>query len=281
MYPRITVVTPSYNQAQFLEQTILSVIGQQYPNLEYIILDGGSKDGSVEIIKKYEQHLKYWESAPDGGQAAAINKGFDMATGEILGWLNSDDMYMPGALHTVAKLLDKTSTNRVIFGNCLHFEEENTRKTRGSDVVEDHQYIELRLADYIIQPSSFWTKKTFEDIGPLDTSLNYVFDWDWYIRAQQKGTDFLPVTPFLSMYRKHNAHKTGTGGEGRFNEVVQIYNRYNSEQELRALKKAHKMKRMKKGNKILNRLLANKRLMYRLFFSELPSFKHFTSIFPR
>ena len=103
---KITIVTPSYNQGRFLEQTILSVVGQQYPNLEYIIMDGGSTDNSVEIIKKYESHLAHWESEKDSGQAHALNKGFALATGTIFGWLNSDDYYLPGTLSFVAEQLD-------------------------------------------------------------------------------------------------------------------------------------------------------------------------------
>src|SRR5215831_1246876 len=105
--PRISVITPSFNQQRFIEQTIRSVLLQKYPNLEYIIIDGGSTDGSIDIIKKYEPHLTYWESQRDRGQSHAINKGFARATGEILCWLNSDDYYLSGALHTVAKALSR------------------------------------------------------------------------------------------------------------------------------------------------------------------------------
>jgi len=279
MLPKISIITPSYNQGQFLEQTILSVLGQSYPNLEYIILDGGSTDDSVEIIKKYDKHLSHWESNADGGQANAINKGFGMATGDILGWLNSDDMYLPGALFAAAKALDNGVNNRIIFGNCLHFEQENPRNVRGSNVVLDHKVLELRLADYVIQPSSFWTKKTFENVGPLDTSLNYTFDWDWFIRAQQKAVEFLPIPAFLSIYRLHSAHKTGTGGDIRLAEIDAVYGRYNTFQELRALKKIRKLKMIENNNKLIKRFFPKKRLLYFLFFPKLNSFKQFISIY--
>jgi glycosyltransferase involved in cell wall biosynthesis len=281
MQPKITIVTPSYNQAQFLEQTILSVIGQHYPNLEYIVLDGGSTDGSVEIIKKYERHLAHWESGRDGGQASAINKGFAMATGEIIGWLNSDDMYMPGALMAAAREFKNPAAHQIIFGNCLHFDEQKPRSARGSNVVEDHKFVELRLADYIIQPSSFWAKKTFDMVGPLDTSLNYVFDWEWYIRAQRQGVKLTPVPTFLSLYRKHDAHKTGTGGDSRLNEIMEVYTRYNTAPEKKALEKIFTLKRWQRRNRVLKRLLNNKRLLYFLYFSELDSVKHLVSMWPR
>jgi len=222
--PRITVVTPSFNQAPFLRDTIESILGQGYPDLEYIIMDGGSTDGSVEIIKEYERHLAYWCSAPDGGQSGAINAGFARSTGAILAWLNSDDYYLPGTLRTVAQNLD-TSRPELFLGNCLHFNEGDP-KIRGSDVALRHQQLRLATVDYIIQPSSFWTRCAWEQVGPLDSHFHYVFDWDWYIRAIQAGSEIKTTPRYLSGYRFHSSHKSGAGGEKRDREIRAIYAKY-------------------------------------------------------
>lgn len=223
-YPKITVVTPSYNQAQYLEETILSVIGQHYPNLEYIIMDGGSTDNSVEVIKKYEKHLTYWVSEKDGGQGNAINKGFAKATGDILAWLNSDDLYLPGILHFVASNLD-TSKSELLLGNCFHFR-EGLPDTWGSNVTREHATLDLLQRDYLIQPSTFWTRRAWLETGPLDETLNFAFDWDWFIRAKNAGVHFKPDNKYLSLYRFHGSHKTSTGGEARRDENALVSRKY-------------------------------------------------------
>jgi glycosyltransferase involved in cell wall biosynthesis len=223
-YPRITVVTPSFNQAQFLEETILSVIGQHYPNLEYIIMDGGSTDNSVQIIKKYEQYLAYWVSKKDGGQANAINEGFVRSTGDILGWVNSDDLYLPGILHFVAANLD-ASKSELLMGNCFHFR-EGLPDCWGSNITNEHATVDLVKRDYVIQPSTFWTRKARLDTGPLNETLNFVFDWDWFIRAQRARVNFKPHNKYLSLYRFHGSHKTSTGGERRRDEKQLVTKKY-------------------------------------------------------
>jgi glycosyltransferase involved in cell wall biosynthesis len=226
-YPKITVVTPSFNQGQFLEETILSVIGQHYPNLEYIVMDGGSTDNSVEVIKKYQKHFTYWVSEKDKGQSDAINRGFDRATGDILCWVNSDDMLMPGVLLHIASLLD-TSRAEIICGNCVHIQ-EGTNWVWGSRVDEDKEKFRLSDIAYIIQPASFWTRKAWEVTGRLDDSMYYAFDWEWQIRAHAKGAEFIYTKKNLAIYRVHADHKTGNPGTKRKKEVLEIYRLHNGE----------------------------------------------------
>jgi len=237
--PKITVVTPSYNQAQFLEQTILSVIGQNYPNLEYILMDGGSNDGSIEIIKKYEQHFTYWQSQKDNGQGAAINAGFEKSTGDILCWLNSDDMYMPGILLKIGSIFSNITDPAIVFGNCLHLYEHHS-KARGSDVERDSKHLLLELCDYIIQPSTFWNKQAWQKNGNLNESFHYVFDWEWFIRAKRADIKFSALNEYLSVYRIHEAHKTGSGGEKRSEELAKIYSMYSGERMEKAFVKWNK-----------------------------------------
>jgi len=234
--PKISVITPSFNQGQFIEQTILSVISQGYANLEFIIMDGGSSDNTVEIIKKYEDKITYWQSKKDNGQAAAINEGFARATGDILCWLNSDDMYFPGVLNKIVSSFSSNDNEELVFGNCIHFNNQN-RKIRGSDVKYSHKEYKLSLCDYIIQPSSFFTRAAWLKTGILNETLYFTFDWDWFIRAEKAGVLLIPIQEYISLYRIHDAHKSGAGGTKRAEELKQIANRYNDQRLAKAFSK--------------------------------------------
>jgi glycosyltransferase involved in cell wall biosynthesis len=229
-FPKISIVTPSYNQAHFLEETILSILGQRYPNLELLIMDGGSTDNSVDVIRKYENEITYWVSEKDNGQAAAINSGFRKATGDILMWINSDDMLMPGALSFVAEIV-RDKGNKVFIGDCLHFRKQpgGPLDAWGSDIANDSKKLDLSTFDYVIQPSSFWTRSVWETTGSLNEALHYAFDWEWFLRCQSNGIAFEYVDKCLSMYRYHEAHKSSGGGEQRRAELLNIYRRFNPE----------------------------------------------------
>jgi glycosyltransferase involved in cell wall biosynthesis len=225
--PKISIVTPSYNQGAFLEETILSVLNQNYPALEYIIMDGGSTDNSTEVIKKYETRLTHWVSEKDGGQSNAINKGFDKTSGDILLWLNSDDMLMPNALQLMADTVMHDHPTGIFFGNCIHFKYEETGLTAiGSDVVKKHATSSLENVDYIIQPSSFWTRDVWQTVGKLREDIHFGFDWEWFLRAARLNISFHPLNNCISLYRFHDAHKTGTGGGKRREELYKIYEEF-------------------------------------------------------
>lgn len=222
-FPSISVIIPSFNQGQYIEQTIASILGQNYPNLELIIIDGGSTDNTHSIIQKYISSINYYVSEPDNGQAHAINKGFRLAKGDVLAWLNSDDMYLPCTFLKVINILKCQEKPALVYGGCLHFK-EGTQQTFGSlPPLFDADL--LKYYDYISQPSTFWSRSLWKEVGELNESYNYVLDWDWFIRAS-KICKFVPLSEYLSIYRFHNSHKTGTGGLSRSKEILQVVEEY-------------------------------------------------------
>jgi glycosyltransferase involved in cell wall biosynthesis len=184
VYPKITLVTCSYNQGQFLEDTIQSVLNQRYPNLEYMVIDGGSKDNSVEIIRRYERQLAYWISEPDSGQSDALCKGFDRGTGEIFGWLCSDDLLEPGALLEVGRLFADNPEMDVVFGDTT-FIDAKSNVTRRYKVFPFHRWLLLNTANYIPQPSTFWRAKLYRQVGGLDRSRHVCMDPEMFLRFSE------------------------------------------------------------------------------------------------
>ncbi len=207
-WPRITVVTPTFNQGPFIEETIRSVLLQGHPNLEYIIMDGGSTDQTVDIIKKYERWLAYWVSEKDRGQAHAINKGWARATGDILAWINSDDWYLPGALQTVSEHFFTKPQSMWIAGvvenshspkNVLkHFLPRPTSLTQC-----------LGRSNYgFHQPGMFWRRNLVEAVGPLDETLHFCFDHDFFIRTLQRQVEQECLPAHLAGFRLHPDSKS-------------------------------------------------------------------------
>jgi len=228
--PRITVVTPSYNQAAFVEATMLSVLGQRYPNLEYFVYDGGSTDDSAAIIQRYESELAGWVSARDEGQSDAINRAFERSTGDILCWLNSDDLHWPHTLREVARCLaGRTDQPIVVSGGCVIFHEGENRG--GIVAPANHDPERLKRCDYLVQPSTFWTRAAWSQVGKLDQSLHYAFDWDWFLRALPICR-FETVPAILSSYRIHSQHKSSGGSGKRRREIEGVLTRMGQAQHL-------------------------------------------------
>jgi len=223
-YPRISIITPSYNQARFLESTILSVLNQNYPNLEYIIIDGGSTDGSADIIKKYEKYLAYWVSEPDKGQADALNKGFRMATGEIFGWLNSDDKYYPGTIRVIVSFFAKNHDVGLVYG-ARHEIDNNGNFLRMVKAIPFNYNMFLYGGCYITQPSTFFRKKVWEKIGEFDIELHYAMDYDYWVRIAQKFK-VMNLNIVLSEFRVHQDSKSQRLQNIRDNDVRKIRERY-------------------------------------------------------
>ncbi len=207
-WPKISIVTPSYNQGQFLERTILSVLNQNYPNLEYIIIDGGSTDGSVEIIKKYEKYLIYWVSELDRGQAHAINKGFKVATGELVGWQNSDDIYLPSAFYKIARKFYENPDADLVFGNKYAIDENE-------NIIRDMRYVSFNRKSLLYEGSAlsnqtaFWKKELTDKVGVLDENFKFCMDYDFWVKAA-KNSEFLLLRDYLGCFRNHKDSKTST-----------------------------------------------------------------------
>jgi glycosyltransferase involved in cell wall biosynthesis len=222
--PDISIVTPSLNQGKFLGAALESVLGQRYPALEYLVMDGGSEDDSVEIIKQRESQLTFWRSEPDRGQGAAINEGFARCSGRILGWLNSDDLYLSGTFSRLAAILGPIADQPVVlYGGC-----EILDDAKGSNEIRaavPFDFERLQISDYLDQPSVFWTRAAWELVGPLDESLHYAFDWDWFLRAAT-SCRFIRSEQVLSRYRIHAEHKSGSGGGKRWNELIEVVRRH-------------------------------------------------------
>jgi glycosyltransferase involved in cell wall biosynthesis len=180
-WPKISVVTPSYNHARYIEKTIKSVLDQGYPNLEYIIIDGGSDDGSREIIERYSDRLAYWVSEPDKGQTDALIKGFRKATGDVMGWLCSDDLYEPHTLREVAETFVRHPDWQVVYGDG-QWMDADSNPTSPKKEIRFNRFVWMYDFNYIPQPSAFWRRGIYEEVGGLDPRWNCAMDTDLFAR---------------------------------------------------------------------------------------------------
>jgi len=222
----VSIITPSYNQAEYIEETINSIKYQNYEKIEHIIMDGGSTDGTIKILESYEgEYNMKWVSQPDRGQAHAINKGFKKASGDVLGWLNSDDVYL--TKYAVSRSVD----------TLINYPEADIVNGRGVRLKEngkwdhpikrrDHKlsHSGLKHVASVLQPATFWRDYVWKEIG-IDDSLKYTFDWDFFIRATDKY-NLVPIPDFLTGYRWQGNNKTTEGGLERAEELRDITDRY-------------------------------------------------------
>jgi glycosyltransferase involved in cell wall biosynthesis len=226
-WPRVSIVTPSYNQGKFIEETIRSVLLQGYVNLEYIIIDGGSTDQTVELVKRYEPWLAYWVSEPDRGQSHAINKGLRRASGEIIAYLNSDDLYLPGTIRQAVQFLSGNEEGDIVYGDCRVVDEEShviyVVPSREFDL-----FVEL-CRNFVQQPTVFMRRKLLNLVGYLDEELHYAMDLDYWFRAAMRVKfSYLPVE--LAAFRITEFSKTGKGQINFARERRRVVERFFSSQ---------------------------------------------------
>lgn len=223
MLPIVSIVTPSFNQGQFLRRTIESVLTQDYPRLEYLVLDGGSSDESVSILHSYGERF-YWRSQPDGGQSNAINEGLRRTTGEIVTYLNSDDVLLPGALATVVEHFKTNPEWDVVYGNARLIDENDA--VLGDYPTAPFAFDRLLEDCCICQPAAFWRRRTMERVGLLDEALHYAMDYEYWMRVARAGGVFGHVPEVLASSRMHSATKTQSARINVYREILEVSRRH-------------------------------------------------------
>ena len=222
--PSVSIVTPSLNQGRFLKATIESVLSQNYPRLRYHVQDGGSEDGTIEILTSHGSQLS-WRSERDSGQSNAINRGFVGADCEIMAYLNSDDVLLPGALAYITSIFAKMPDVDLIYGNRIFIDANG--KDIGRAVLPKHDTTALYWASYVPQETLFWRRKVWDKVGPFDETFDYALDWDFTLRAQAAGFKFLHLPRFLACFRVHDQQKTSKNYDIGWQEMQhQLRGRY-------------------------------------------------------
>ena len=221
--PKVSIIIPSFNQGQFLEASIRSALEQDYPNIEYIVVDGGSKDQSMEIIKKYQDRLTWWVSEKDKGHADALNKGFSHATGEILAWLNSDDVYFPNAVSEAVAILKSHPEVGMVYGDADLIDDAGETIGKFGSKQTSYQQM-LRGSVHIPQATTFFRADLWRQVGPLDLSLFFSFDYDLWVRLA-KVSQVLYVPKRWAKFRIHDAGKTIVNDDRCYPDMLRVLER--------------------------------------------------------
>lgn len=222
--PLVSIVTPSYNQAEFLTETITSVLNQSYPRIEYIVVDGDSADGSVEIIKQFQDRIAWWVSEKDQGQTDAINKGFQHATGEIYAWLNSDDRYHPQAVSEAVQFFIENPEIGLVYGDLNFINHKGNEVGRFN--ARETNYQKLRRGQVNIpQPAAFWRADLWKEVGPLDPAMFFAMDYDLWVRLAKISTTHYYAGHIWADFRIHDRSKTITADDQCWSEMLQIHRR--------------------------------------------------------
>jgi len=222
--PLVSVVTPSLNQGRFIGDAVRSVLGQDYPRIEYLVVDGGSTDGTLAVLAGHDGAVR-WISEPDNGQAAAINKGFRLASGEVLAWLNSDDLYEPQAISAAVAYLQAHPDTAMVYGDATHVDAEDVEIGPCAYVGPFDLDRLVHESDYIVQPAAFFRRSAFEAVGGLDESLHWGMDYDLWLKiARRFPIAYLPRK--MARYRQTGENKTALGRFDRFEEIKRIGQRH-------------------------------------------------------
>jgi len=219
---KLSIVTPTYNHAKYIETTIKSVLANDYKDLEYIVVDGGSTDGTQDVVTKYSDSITKFISEKDDGQADAINKGFTHATGDIYAYINSDDYYFPDAFNKVMQIFEKNPDIDFVYGDCVFVDEEGQFHRYFTEIEPFDRYRLTTCSDFIMQPGSFWRKSAFDKIGGFDKSLHYGFDWDAWSKMAKADCKFFYLREPIAVNREFENTKTLSGGDKRLSELKKI-----------------------------------------------------------
>ncbi|MBI3379821.1 glycosyltransferase [Candidatus Gottesmanbacteria bacterium] len=241
--PKISVITPSYNQGKFIQQTIESVLSQNYPNIEYVVMDGGSKDQTIKILEKYKDKLS-WISEKDKGQSDAINKGLKTTSGEIVAYINSDDYYIPGSFLTVGKFFSENKDAYWLTGKCKIVDEDGL-EVRGVVTFYKDLFLKylrfkniLYIVQFISQPATFWRRELLDQIGFFEERLDYDMDYDYWLKIWQKYKLYY-LDEYLASYRVHNLSKAVVSAKTQFETAYKITKRYTRSKLILVLHQMH------------------------------------------